>query len=103
MTYKYLFDKILQEGIKGENMNKKEFIDELSNKTGLSKEKCTEINSIIEDTFLIGKKNKEKMISGFTQKLGIDEQEANKVYETAMQIITNSMKEKLKHPFKNQD
>ena len=42
-------------------MNKSEFIKELSKQTKYDEEKCTLINSIIEDTFIIGKKNKEKM------------------------------------------
>ena len=41
-------------------MNKEEFIKELVKLTNLSEEKCTTINSILEDTFLIGKNNKEK-------------------------------------------
>ena len=43
------------------------------------------------------------MIAGFIVKLGIDENEANKIYESAMQIIGNGVKDKLKHPFKSQD
>ena len=54
-------------------MNKTDFIKELSNKTGYNEEKCLKINNIIEDTFLIGKKNKEKMINDFKSKLNIAE------------------------------
>lgn len=61
------------------------------------------INSIIEDTFFIGKKNKEKMIADFKEKLNVDEEEANKIYETAIEIISKGIKDKLKHPFKSQD
>lgn len=81
-------------------MNKTEFIKELSNKTGYNEEKCLQINNIIEDTFLIGKKNKEKMVNDFKNKLNINEEEANKIYETAMNIISSEIKNKLKHPFK---
>lgn len=81
-------------------MNKTEFIKELSNKTGYNKDMCLQINNIIEDTFLIGKKNKEKMINDFKNKLNINEEEANKIYETAMNIISSEIKNKLKHPFK---
>lgn len=81
-------------------MNKTEFIKELSNKTGYNKDMCLQINNIIEDTFLIGKKNKEKMVNDFKNKLNINEEEANKIYETAMNIISSEIKNKLKHPFK---
>lgn len=84
-------------------MNKEGFIKELSDITGLDKEKCTIINSVIEDTFLIGKKSKNKMIEGFKEKLNLSDEEAEKIYETAMELITTSMKEKIKHPFKGND
>ncbi len=84
-------------------MDKKEFIEKLSKQTNYDERKCNLINSIIEDTFIIGKKSKEKMIVEFKEKLKIEEQEANKVYEIVMQIIGTGIKDKLKHPFKNQD
>ncbi len=84
-------------------MDKKEFIEKLSKQTSYDERKCNLINSIIEDTFIIGKKSKEKMIVEFKEKLKIEEQEANKVYEIVMQIIGTGIKDKLKHPFKNQD
>lgn len=84
-------------------MDKKEFIEKLSKQTNYDERKCNLINSIIEDTFIIGKKSKEKMIVEFKEKLKIEEQEANKVYEIVMQIIGAGIKDKLKHPFKSQD
>lgn len=84
-------------------MDKKEFIEKLSKQTNYDEIKCNLINSIIEDTFIIGKKSKEKMIVEFKEKLKIEEQEANKVYEIVMQIIGTGIKDKLKHPFKSQD
>ena len=84
-------------------MNKSDFIKELSNQTGYTQEKCTLINSIVEDTFIIGKKNKEKMIEKFESSLNLDGTEANKLYETVMNIIGSEVKNKLKHPFRSQD
>lgn len=84
-------------------MNKNEFVKELVKQTGYEEEKCAKINSIIEDTFFIGKKNKEKMIADFKEKLNVDEEEANKIYETAIEIISKGIKDKLRHPFKSQD
>lgn len=82
-------------------MNKSEFIKELTKQTGLEEEKCVQINDIIEKIFIIGKKNKEKMIEEFMGKLSIDENEANRIYEIAMGIIGQSIKDKLKHPFES--
>ena len=84
-------------------MNKSEFIKELSKQTGYDEEKCIVINSIVEDTFIIGKKNKEKMIEKFEEQISLDENEANKLYETVISIIGSELKNKLKHPFKSQD
>ena len=84
-------------------MNKNEFIKELSKQTGYDEERCNLINSIIEDTFIIGRKNKEKMLDRFKSELNIDELEAEKIYETAMNILSTEIKNKIKHPFKNQD
>ena len=84
-------------------MNKSEFIKELSKQTGYDEEKCIVINSIVEDTFIIGKKNKDKMIEKFEDQTSLDENEANKLYETVISIIGSELKNKLKHPFKSQD
>ena len=84
-------------------MNKSEFIKDLSKQTGYDEEKCIVINSIVEDTFIIGKKNKDKMIEKFEEQISLDENEANKLYETIISIIGSELKNKLKHPFKSQD
>ena len=83
-------------------MNKKQFIKKLSEKTGYDLEKCNLINNIIEETFIIGKNNKEKMIDKF-QNNSFSAEEAEKIYETSMEIIAGEIKNKLKHPFKDQD
>lgn len=84
-------------------MNKEKFIKELEKVTGLDNGKCTIINSILEDHFLLGKNNKEKIITDIKIKLNVTSEESEKVYEFAMSIIGNGIKDKLKHPFKNQD
>lgn len=84
-------------------MNKSEFISKLTKQTEYDEEKCILINDIIEDTFIIGKKNKEKMIEKFKNQLSINEKEANKLYELVINILGSEIKNKLKHPFKSQD
>lgn len=81
-------------------MNKSGFIKELSNKLGYDEEKCTLINSVIEDTFIIGKNNKEKILADLVEKVGVSEEEADKIYNTAMEILVKSVKDKIAHPFK---
>ena len=84
-------------------MNKKGFILKLREKLNYDEEKCIKINEILEDTFLIGKKSKEKMIERFIEEINVDEEEANNIYETAMNIIGSGIKDKIKHPFKDLD
>ena len=84
-------------------VNKTEFIEELQNRLNYGEEKCIIINNILEDNFLIGKKNKEIMINGFIAKLDITDIEANNIYETAMNILSKGIKDKLKHPFRSRD
>lgn len=84
-------------------MNKNEFIKELEKVTGLDNNKCTIINNILESHFIIGRKNKEKIISDIKSQLSVSNEETEKIYESAMSIIGNGIKDKLKHPFKSQD
>ena len=83
--------------------NKRALLVDLKERLGCSEEECLIINSIVEDTSLFGKKNKAKMINGFMEKLHVDEQRAEKIYETFMDIFKTRIKFKLRHPFKNID
>ena len=84
-------------------MNKREVIERLKKELNYTEEKCVLINDIAENTFLIGKKNKEKIISEFIQKLNVSESDANNIYEVFMTIIGSGIKDKLKHPFRDLD
>ena len=50
-------------------MNRSEFIKELSKQTSYNEERCNIINNILENTFIIGKKNKEKIIENFEKQI----------------------------------
>lgn len=84
-------------------MNKNGFISELSKQLSYSKEKCIMINDILESNFFISKKNKDRIVDEFIQKLKVSSEEATKIYDTAVKIIKDEVKNKLKHPFRNQD
>lgn len=77
-------------------MGKEGFIKELSKITGLDENKCTIVNSILEDTSLIGKVNKDKIIKALKEKLKLSDKEAEKIYEKAMGLIKKSMTKKIK-------
>lgn len=84
-------------------MNKSDFIKKLAKKTGLDEKKCAEINNVIENNFIVGRKNKDKIISELISKINIDEKEANKIYNSAMEIIGSGIMDKIKNPFKSND
>lgn len=84
-------------------MNKTGFIKELSKQTGYDEEKCILINDIMENYFIFEKKNKDKIIKDLQIKAGLNEDDSENVYDIAMKIITEEIKNKLKHPFKNQN
>ena len=84
-------------------MDKSEFIKLLEKKTGYTNEECIKINEVLEDNFIIGKKNKEKIIEQLKSNINLNEDEASKLYETCMSIISSNLKDKIKHPFKGNE
>ena len=81
-------------------MNKSEFIKRLKEETNYSEDKCALVNSILENNFIFGKKNKQKIIDELIQKK-FTEDEAENIYDISINIITNEIKNKIKHPFKS--
>lgn len=84
-------------------MNKREFIEKLSSELSYSVEKCTIINDVLENNFFISKKSKDKILNDLIEKLSITESEAEKIYDVSISIIKDEIKNKIKHPFKNQE
>lgn len=84
-------------------MNKTQFINVLEEKTKLSNEKCIIVNDVLENHFLIGKRNKEKIINDLIKNLSLDYSEAENIYNIAINIISSQIKNKMKNPFKSQD
>ena len=84
-------------------MNKNEFLKELEKQLSYSEEKCIIINEILENHFFLSNKNKNKILDEIIEKLNISYEEAEKIYNTALIIVKNEIKNKLKHPFKSQD
>lgn len=72
-------------------MNKKDFINKLIEKTGRNETECVEINNIIENNFIIGKRNKEKMMNDFMQKLKMSESEADELYNICAELIVKGI------------
>lgn len=83
--------------------NKRALLVDLKERLNCSEEECLIINDIVEETSLFGKKNKARMINGFMKKLHVDEQRADEIYNTFMDIFKSRVKFKILHPFKNYD
>ncbi len=84
-------------------MNKIGFIKELSKQTGYDEQKCILINDIIENYFIFGRKNKDKIIKELQVRATLNEDDAENIYDICVKIIAKEIKNKLKHPFKSQD
>lgn len=84
-------------------MNKNGFIKVLTKETGYDEEKCILINNVIENYFLLGRKNKNKIIKDLQTKVNLSEDDSENVYDIWVKIITGEIKNKLRHPFKSQD
>ncbi len=84
-------------------MNKKAFLNGLSCQADLNESEAILVNDILEKNFFISKKNKDKIISELVIKLDISQDRAIVIYGISKNIISNEIRDKLKHPFKNQD
>ena len=84
-------------------MNKEKFVEELSRKLNCELDYAKKVSDLLEDNFIIGKKNKIKTINNFMENLNVDEEEANRLYDVSHSIIAKEIKNKIRHPFRNLD
>ncbi len=79
-------------------MNKTDFIKELERQTKLSAEQCAAVNDVLENNFIFRKKNNPKIVAELSERLDIDEAEADGIFELSMSIIKSESKHALRHP-----
>ena len=84
-------------------MNKTEFIKELEKLTSCTSEECAVVNEIMESHFVFSSKKKNEIVTDIMNRLSFSEEKSSDVYEKAMQLIKDTAKDKLKHPFRSQD
>lgn len=71
--------------------NKEYMVDCLRKKTNKSETDCIIINDILNNHFIIGHNNKEKIKTGFISKLNISEKEADELYNICAEIIVKGI------------
>ncbi len=54
----------------------------------------------MEETFLVGKENKDKIVAEIVNKLCVDEEKAGSLCNDSMDVLKDSLVEKIKKPFK---
>ena len=81
-------------------MNKTKFIQTLKEKLNIDENTAVIINNILENNNIFGRKNKDKIINEIMNALKIDLEKAQDIYEKIMNIITSTIKNKIKHPFR---
>lgn len=84
-------------------MNKHGFIKELMKELNCDEDYARKVNDALEDNFFIGRKNSEKTIEDFRNRLNITHEEANTIFNKCRDIITREIKDKIKHPLKSKD
>lgn len=82
-------------------MNKKSFVDRLEKETNYSLKQCENVNDVLGSHLIIGKNNKIKIVNDFKDKLEIDDEEADKLYNLCVAILGSEFKTKIRHPFKS--
>lgn len=77
-------------------MNEEQILAAIKKETGLLDEQVDQIGEIIEKEYDIDGSNKEKIISGLKDKLGLEGEKAEEVYESVMRALARGVTSKLK-------
>ncbi len=73
----------------GMKMNKDKIINKLVENINRSTLECNIIYDILDKNGIVGRKSKEKIKRDFIEKLNVSESEADKIYNTCMEIVVN--------------
>lgn len=84
-------------------MNEEQVLEAIKDRTGLSDDQVDMVNQVIEEHFIIGKNNREKIIAGIKEKLGFDDAKADEIYNAVMGILGNGIMDKVKEFFKKEE
>lgn len=69
----------------------KEITTKIMELTGRSEEECVKINEVLNNHFLIGHNQKDKIVNDFCSALGIEHQEADELYNQCMEVIVKGI------------
>lgn len=81
-------------------INKKELSIILSEKINLDESNCKIVLDIFERHFFIDKKSKDNIIEDLIKELNISSEVAQNIYNETKSIISSTIKDRIKHPFK---
>lgn len=65
--------------------------EELKKNTDFDEETIIKIDEILNEHFIIGRKNKDKIVKDFIEKLDLNEQEADELYNKCSEIIVKGI------------
>ena len=69
----------------------KEITTKLMELTGRSEEECIKIDEVLNNHFIVGRHQKEKIVTDFCNVLGIEEREADELYNQCMETIVKGI------------
>ena len=84
-------------------MNNRAFVEAFSKQSGYNLEESKKISKLCDKFFIVGKNNKEKLIQELINEMQLTEEEANRIYEIRSSIISQGIKDKIRHPFHGQE
>ena len=84
-------------------MSSEEVIQKLKERLGYDESKCLIIKNILDDYLMLGNHKKDRIISRLVSVLHVDENEADRIYETTMEIIGSGANKKFWLPFHRND
>lgn len=78
-------------------MDKEQFMQKLSEKTGLSLDQCGVVNDILGSVSKVG--NKDEIVALIKEKLNLPDEVVDNVYNAAMSLVAGGFVDKIKGLF----
>ena len=82
-------------------MNRREFLAKLQKNTGLSDEKIKKLDKILDEHTPVGNNNKEKIIFSLKKELGMNEKDADNLYNEIAKIVSGEAFDKVADALKD--
>ena len=80
-------------------MDKDKIVEVLKEKVNLPDELVAKVGELLSGKSFVGNANKDDIIGGLVEKLGIDEEKANEIYNAISEALAGGLMDKVKGLF----